>query len=126
MTLAEQCLAHLKLGLTTTQVAAKLGCRPEYVRTVRQRALHGGHRPCDLRAVARRSAAEKMVSLDQREPCRFASRRAYSAARAIGKASAEARGIGVKVYRRELRRLARLTATPAGPAVKLIARGAHQ
>ncbi len=39
----------LAKGLAPAAITAEVGCRPEYVQSVKQRLRAGGKRPCDMR-----------------------------------------------------------------------------
>lgn len=49
MTKTARILNLLANGIAPAAIAADVGCRSAYIRTVKQRAQHGGQRPCDRR-----------------------------------------------------------------------------
>jgi hypothetical protein len=70
-------LELLATGLTPVEVAARVDCASEYVRTVQQRQRHGGVRPCDEKWLGRRPTTEQRQKYRQRFRDRYATDEAF-------------------------------------------------
>ncbi len=101
MTKSEQILRLYDGKRSTSEIAAIVGCRSEYVRVVARQRVPGGH---DANKEYIRRIAEASKVLGDRQAARRARSAAYRAARASGLSISEARSRGGGAYTNMMRK----------------------
>lgn len=113
MTNAEQIRDMAARGMPRDVTAARVGCRPEYIRAVLSRQRHGGSTPGDVAQSKRKAAWQREYG--DKETARRAGRAAYQATRLTGATTKSADGAYTRAYLAAMRKTAR-TAFGAAPA----------
>lgn len=111
-TKADRIRAFYNAGLSTREIADRIGCDPAYVRVAARQRAGGYMSACDAEYKSR------LAALGDRVCAREAGRRAYHKARSAGQSRQDAARFSRRAYEATMRRTAkeRLARENAGPS----------